>query len=52
MLKQLGGASAFLAAGHRGDVHPAAACPFRELLSLPQAGAGAGIGGGSVALGF
>lgn len=33
-------------------MHPAAACPFRELLSLPQAGAGAGIGGGSVALGF
>ena len=52
LLKQPGGASAFLAAGHRGDVHPAATCLVRELLCLPQAGAGTGVSGGSAALGF
>lgn len=50
LLKQPRGASAFPAAGHRGDAHPAAVCPVGELLSLPQAGAG--VSGGYIVLGF
>lgn len=41
-----------LAAGPRGDVHPAAVCLVGELPCLPQAGAGTDVSGGSPALGF
>lgn len=46
-IKAAQGGSAFLAAGHRGDVHPAAVCP---VLSLPQAGGD--VSGGSAGMGF